>query len=95
MASDIVLQTSAHIRASAGLQTRLQDIKLCRPWDFCYPGDSSASEDKGEVQHRNFQEEKPKKAVQVEDDRGSKMILKSDEEEVTGDIEKASKNPID
>ena len=86
MASDIVLQTSAHIRASAGLQTRLQDIKLCRPWDFCNPGDFSASEDKGEIQHRNFQKEKPKKTVQVEDDRGSKMLFKSDEEEVTGDI---------
>ena len=74
---------------------RFPDIKLCGPWDFCNLGDFSPGQDTGEIRHGNFQKKKPKKAVELEDVRGMEVFLKSDEEEVTGDIEKASKNPID
>ena len=65
---------------------RLQDIKLGTPWDFCNPWDFSLGQDEGQIEHGKFQKHKPKKGVQVENDRGLEMLLKFDKEEVASDI---------
>ena len=65
---------------------RVEDIKFGTPWDFCNPWDFSLGHDEGQIEHGKFQKHQPKRGVQVENDQGLKMLLKSDKEEVASDI---------